>query len=106
MDRPSMFDDFRGKIEKWCKQGKSLRWMLNQFPEGYTYEGLRKYIAKHNLTEVLNENKPKCDECEYCKIFKNIAGEVNSVNNRICSKSWRLIQYNVIKSPKWCERGQ
>ena len=106
MRQTSMFDDFRDKIEKWCKEGKSVAWMITQFPEGYTYDALRCYLVRNNLIEVVNENRPICDECEYCKIFKNIAGEINSVNNRICSKSWRLIQYNVIKSPKWCERGQ
>lgn len=105
--RGSMYDEFRPQIEKWCDEGRTIREMIDLLPPGYVYCSLRDYIARKKLragTELAKRNV--CNECEYCKRFKNIAGTYNAANDRICTLSWRMIQYTARHCPRWCEKGE
>ena len=106
----SMYDPFREHIEKCCDSGMTIRQTFETFPAGYTYGALYDYIRKHKIREGAwkrNETaKRVCDQCEYCKKIKNVAGKYNVADNRLCTLSWRLIQYSVRHCPTWCEYGR
>lgn len=106
----SMYDEFREDIEKWCDQGLTIKEMFAKLPPGYRYQGLYNYIRLNNIrdnawTREL-EKRNKCNQCEYCHKVKNVMGTYNKADNRICTLSWRLIQYSVRHSPVWCEKGE
>ena len=104
----SLFDPFRSEIEKCCDEGMTTREVFEKlFPAGYSYAGLLSYIKRNNVRggawrrEI--EARRVCDKCEYCKQFKNSLGNVNVAENRICTKSWRIINGSVRHCPRWCE---
>lgn len=104
--RSSMYDEFRPQLERWCDEGLTIREMLNELPPGYCYDSLRNYIKRKELRPCMEISKRNvCDKCEYCKRFKNIAGTYNKGNDRICTLSWRMIQYTARYCPRWCEKG-
>lgn len=106
----SMFNPYREDIEMLCAQGLTLKEMMTKLPPNFRYEGLYNYILINNIRDVnlIKEKKGinVCDRCEYCRKIKNVKGEYNKADNRLCTKSWRLIQYSVKLSPVWCERGK
>ena len=105
--RESMFDEFRPQIEEWCSEGRTLREMIGLLPEGYRYGSLMDYIKRKKIRgKYGNElsKRPVCDKCEFCKRFKNLDGKYNVANDRICTKSWRMISASVSHCPRWCEQ--
>ena len=105
--RTSMFDEFRPQIEEWCSEGRTVREMISLLPDGYVYNSLRDYIKKIKVGKygLELEKRPVCDKCEYCKHFKNLDGNYNVANDRICTLSWRMIAYSVSHCPRWCEKN-
>ena len=104
----SMFSPFREQIEKWCDEGLTIRQMIEQLPPGYEYQSLRSYIVSNRIRDgaygrEINARNV-CNLCEYCHKVKNVMGTYNVADNRICTKSWRLIQYSVRHCPTWCEK--
>ena len=103
----SMFDPYREQIEKCCDEGMTIREVHKMFPEGYSYQALMSYIRVHHIREGAwkraIEARKVCDTCEYCQQFKNSLGNVNVAENRICTKSWRIIGGSVRHCPRWCE---
>ena len=103
--RGSMFDPFKDQIAIWCQQGMTVRKMCEKLGGYYNIATLDNFIVKHNLrTKPTVQYRPKCDECEYCKSVKNIMGTYDK-SNRLCTKTWRMIQVSVTYSPTWCEKG-
>lgn len=103
----SMYEPFLEMIEKSCDAGLTLRETFAQLPEGYTYAGFYNFIRTHKVREGAWKREKLarhvCDKCEYCKKIKNVMGTYNVADNRLCTKSWRLIQYSVRHCPIWCE---
>ena len=106
--RESMFDEYRPQIEQWCSEGRTLKEMITLLPEGYLYSSLMDYIKRKKIRGkygVELDKRPICDECEYCKHFKNLNGKYNVANDRICTLSWQMIGCSVSHSPRWCEKN-
>lgn len=106
----SMFNEFREDIERWCDEGLTIMEMHSRLPEGYAWKSLYNYIRVNKIREGAwkrgIDKRNVCDKCEYCKRVKNIKGAYNVGNDRLCTKSWRMIQYSVRHCPKWCEKGE
>lgn len=104
----SMFAPYRKKIEKWCAQGLTLPQMMKKLPSNFRYEGLYNYIRINGIRDVnlmkVKKGANVCDKCDYCHKVRNVKGKYNKADNRLCTKSWRLIQYSVKLCPTWCER--
>ena len=105
----SMFSPFREKIVEMCAQGLTCKQMLNELPEGYSRDSLYTYILVNDLRqeawEKIYMHRNHCNECEYCKEFKNSQGFINKSEHYICTKSWRVIKASVRHCPRWCEKG-
>ena len=103
----SMFDQYREFIETCLDSGMSLKETHELLPDGYTYGGFYDYIRTNKIREKAWKREVDaryvCDKCEYCKKIKNVKGEYNKADHRLCTKSWRLIQYSVRHCPRWCE---
>ena len=104
----SMFTKFRPDIEKWCDAGLTVKEMIKKLPQGYREQGLYYYIWKNGIKYEAHkyEDRYSCDECDYCKRVRNVRGTYNKADNRLCTLSWRLIQYSVKHCPVWCEKGE
>ena len=102
----SMFDPFRDQIEKWCDDGLTPRQVFERLPDGYIFNSFYAYLITHRIREGAwkreYENRPVCDKCEYCHEFKNHLGKTTK-SNRICTKSWQIINHLVVFCPTWCE---
>ena len=102
----SMFDPYREQIEKCLDDGLTLQQTLDELGSGYLLTTLYTYVRKNNLRggawkrEI--ETRRVCDKCEYCKTIRNQRGEY-SVSNRLCTKSWQIINCSVVHCPRWCE---
>ena len=105
----SMYSPYREQIEKWCDAGLTINQMLEKFPPGYTYQSLYTYIRVNQIKDGAFKRELQarnvCDTCEYCKKIKNVKGTYNKADNRLCTLSWRLIQYSARHCPVWCEKG-
>lgn len=103
----SIFDPFREQIEEMIDDGFSVKQIWNTLPEGYSYESLYGYIRVNKIREKgitrHVDAKHQCDTCEYCKHFVNGKGRANKQEDRICTKSWRVITVHVRHCPRWCE---
>ena len=103
----SMFDPFRQEIEEMIDDGFSIKQIWNTLPEGYSYESLYGYIHVNKIREKgitrHVDAKHQCNECEYCKRYLNGKGKINKKEDRICTKSWRVISASVRHCPRWCE---
>ena len=105
----SMFNQFREDIEKWCDEGLTIMEMHSRLPEGYSWKSLYCYIRTNKIRNGALERgidkRNVCDKCVYCKKVRNVKGTYNKADNRLCTLSWRLIQYSVRHCPTWCEKG-
>lgn len=106
----SMFDEFRPMIEQLCDEGFSYKQVYDQLPDGYAYSSLCSYITVNKIrrgkwTKAV-DNRNVCDKCEYCKHFVNGKGRPNKGEDRICTKSWRVLTAGVRHCPRWCELEQ
>lgn len=106
----SMFDEFRPMIEQLCDEGFTLKQVYDCLPDGYAYSSFCSYINVKNIRKNYWKNaldaRNVCDKCEYCKRFLNASGRPNKGENRICTKSWRVLTEGVRKCPRWCELEQ
>lgn len=106
--RSSRYDAFHDLIAKWCSQGVPVSKMTEELSEktGEVFydQGIYAYIKRHNLRrgywKDVYEARNQCDDCEFCKKYIN----TNNTEGRICTKSWKTIQPNVVCSPRWCEK--
>ena len=103
----SMFDEFLPMIEEMCDQGFSVKQISDALPAGYSYQSLYSYIYVNRIREKAWKRhvdaKHQCNECEFCKQYLNGKGKINKNEDRICTKSWRVISASVRHCPKWCE---
>ena len=106
--RGSMFDPYREDIIKWCADGITCTEMIERLGGGYLRASLYEYIRHCGLREPKHYEKyikrNKCDECEFCHEFRNWKGTMDK-SNRICTKSWQVVNHDVVYSPTWCEKG-
>lgn len=105
--RTSRYSKYHDLIYQWCMQGIPVTEMADMLTEQtgeiFFEQGIYAYISRHNLRRPwvdVYEKRNHCDKCEFCKNYIN----TNNTEGRICTKSWRTIQPNVVCSPKWCEK--
>jgi len=101
----SMFDPYEDQIKEWCDQGLTITQMVEELGGYYVPASLYNFIRSRKLrTKPTVEYRNKCDECEYCKIVKDVRGQYATAC-RLCMKSWRMINPSVVHCPRWCEKG-
>ena len=104
--RYSKYDPYKELIADWCACGVTVQEMtdmlIDQTGEDFYEQGLYAYIYRHGI-KFTSQAKARrvCDQCEHCHKYTN----TNNTEGRICDKSWRTIQPNVVRSPLWCEYG-
>jgi len=106
--RKSRYSVYHDLIAEWCAQGIPVSQMADELTEMtgdlFFEQGIYAYISRHNLRyrpwKDVYEARNQCNKCEFCKSYIN----TNNTKGRICTKSWKTIQPNVVCSPKWCEK--
>jgi len=104
--RKSKYDEHIDKISEWYAQGVPIAEMVRQLGDGFYEQGVYAFIyargIKTRTKQMVYASRPQCDTCEFCHEYTN----TNNTIGRICAKSWRTIQPNVIHSPVWCEKNE
>ena len=95
----SMFLPYKDKVQELLDLGYRATEILEFFGEGYSYAALTAFIRNHEMRENPKRVPPKCDNCEYMHHFEGRLYQ----DCRICTRSWKLIENNVMFAPRWCE---
>ena len=76
-----------------CQMDNPTSWRLKN-PEKH-----REYVK--NYKQRIKDGLPKCNECANCIYVRK---EKGTGTKRLCSKSMRLVENNVMYCPQWCEK--